>query len=97
MKALAAPQGATAVGQAAGTTDVLADAAGWATPGRAKGSADAQQMVPEDTRSAPNHSPQILPGCSWLWRVGGQSWSPGWRLRGCLGSKRTRTQNTGGS
>lgn len=57
MKALAAPQGATAVGQAAGTTDVLADAAGWATPGRAKGSADAQQMVPEDARSAPNHRP----------------------------------------
>ena len=56
MKALAdTPWGAAAVGRAAGATYVLADVAGWAAPGRAKDSADAQRMVPEDACSAPNH------------------------------------------
>ena len=76
MKALADPPGEPPLrGRAAGATDVLAYVAGWAAPGRAKDSADAQRMVPEDARSAPNHHPS---DSALVLRVMGGGGGQGW-------------------
>ena len=75
------------MGQAAGTTDVLADAAGWATPGRAKSSADTQQMVPEDARSAPNHQPSDSAWVLLVMEGGGTGLVPRLEATGMPGTK----------